>query len=231
MHSDTPDADLLALLDAAREGDPDALEGLLTEIYPSVRLHAHRRVRHRRDAESLADDVAQETLLRVIRSIASCQANTPGALYRWALTITNRVCADLARCPREACIQSTPNLEVLAESVSFREWFSLSWASESTSNKAVSDLLSCVLRSLPDGMVTILELRVQTEMTWPQIARQVRTTATAAKRRYERAQRRFRRDLLTHVLQLPALQQQAVSQRLQQMGIMLPLAGGPDDSH
>lgn len=230
MHSDTPDADLLALLNAARHGDPDALEGLLAEIYPSVRMHAYRRVRDRRDADSVADDIAQDALLRLIRNIESCKADTPGALYSWALTIVNRICLDLARCPQEACVQSTPDLDIVDGHASLREWFSRSSASDPKSSAVLPDLLSRVLQSLPDGMVTVLELRVQMEMTWPEIARQVQTTAAAAKRRYQRAQRRVRKDLLTHILQLPSAQQQVVSRRLQQMGIALPLAGGPDDA-
>lgn len=224
-----PDADLLGLLKAARGGDPDALEGLLAELYPSIRLYAYRRLRDRRDADLLADDIAQETLLRVIRGIESCRAESPTALFGWTLVITRRVVVDLLR-GRHAQIHSTPDLEEVGEHASMCEWLSRSSAPASRGSKVLSDLLDRILESLPEGMIAVLHLRVQMEMTWPEIGEHVRITASAAKRRFQRAQNRMRKALLAQILQLPPSEQQTVRQRLRHMGVDLPHAG-PSDQH
>ncbi len=225
-----PDADLLALLEAARIGDASALEGLLTELYPAIRMHAFRRLRGLRDPESLADDVAQESLLRIVRGVALCRAETPAALFGWALVVTRRVVADLleSKHRQEAWVRPTPDLEAVDGHASLRAWFSRSSPPPSEALTILTDLLGSVLQSLPEGTVAILHLRVQMEMTWPEIASQVRTTAAAAKRRFQRAQERIRKDILAQALRLPPAERRTVSRPLRRLGIALPLADPSD---
>ena len=230
MPADRSDAELLVLLHSARQGDAPALEALLRELYPSIRTYAYRRVRERRDAEALADDIAQEALLRVIHGIASCRAGSIPSLFSWVIVVTRHAMVDLMRNDkdREAWVQSTPDLQPADERASARAWLAEP-SSTSAATALLSDIVNCVLCSLPETTAAILHLRTQLRLSWPEVAAEARTTATAAKRRFQRAQRRIRRDLLMQILQLPAQQQQTVSKRLRQMGVSLPIPSGSED--
>ena len=230
MPADRSDAELRALLHSAREGDGIALEALLRELYPSIRTYAYRRVQARRDAEAVADDIAQEALLRVVHGIGSCRAGSLSSLFSWAIVVTHRVMIDLMRNDkaREAWVRSTPYLQEADERASARAWLTEP-SSTSAATALLADIVNCVLCSLPETTTAILHLRTQLRLSWPEVAAEARTTATAAKRRFQRAQRRIQRDLLAQVLQLPAQQQQTISRRLRQMGVSLPIASGRDD--
>ncbi len=81
---------LTTLLEAARDGDRDALEQFIAETQADVWRLCH----YLGDARA-ADDLAQETYERAIGSIHRYRADGPGRA--WLLTIARRVCADHAR--------------------------------------------------------------------------------------------------------------------------------------
>lgn len=215
------DSELLLLLHGARSGASECMEELLVELYPSIRHHICRQLRGRNEADSLADDIAQEALLRVIHGIGSCHAESPAALFSWVLVIARRVTIDVLR--REHARESwvAADMDAGVEEASLRAWLSPP-PSPAPASIILLDLLDNALQALPHTMVTVLRLRVQTEMTWPEIAQQVRTTAAGAKRRFQRAQQRLRKDVLARILRLPSPTRQTICGRLLQMGVTLP---------
>jgi DNA-directed RNA polymerase specialized sigma24 family protein len=89
-------------------------------------------------------------------------------------------------------------------------------ASESYPN-ALAGAVQKVVRGLPRETQTLLELRVDGGETWPSIAHALRTTAAGAKRRFQRAQERLRRELQDGVDGLPVRQQEALRERLRRI--------------
>ena len=63
------DADLTAMLEAWKGGDPDALERLVALVYPELRRIAHRQLGRRRPGDSLESvGLANEAYLRLVRA-------------------------------------------------------------------------------------------------------------------------------------------------------------------
>ncbi|WP_113698908.1 sigma-70 family RNA polymerase sigma factor [Nonomuraea lactucae] len=90
MSSGISDERLTALALAARESDPDDVEAFVVAAYPHVR----RFVAYLADAES-ADDLTQETFLRVLGSLPRFAGRS--SARSWLLSIARRVVADRFR--------------------------------------------------------------------------------------------------------------------------------------
>lgn len=77
----------LALVEAARQGDPVALEALLRAARPHIRRHAERHcIAH-------ADDATQEVLWTLYRKIPTLRS--VAAFPAWLLRIVARICLGL----------------------------------------------------------------------------------------------------------------------------------------
>lgn len=77
----------LALVEAARQGDPVALEALLRAARPHIRRHAERHcIAH-------ADDATQEALWTLYRKIPTLRS--VAAFPAWLLRIVARICLGL----------------------------------------------------------------------------------------------------------------------------------------
>jgi len=79
------------LLQKARERDPEALAALCERFYPRLLKYMHYRVH-----PSLAEDLAADVLLRVIRSID----RQTGSFVAWLYKIAANVVADHGRASR-----------------------------------------------------------------------------------------------------------------------------------
>lgn len=84
---------------AAREGDGSALDRVLRAMRPVLLRYAARRVRRAGGSTDLAEDIVQDTLIRVATSVGRCTAETPGGLFAWALAIARRAILELHRSP------------------------------------------------------------------------------------------------------------------------------------
>ncbi len=80
-----------ALLEAARQGDRQALERVLETYQPTIRRYARSQCASASDAE----DAAQETLLLVYRRLGTLR--TLEALPGWMFSIVRRECGRLFR--------------------------------------------------------------------------------------------------------------------------------------
>jgi RNA polymerase sigma-70 factor (ECF subfamily) len=87
-------------------GDPNALSPLVRSIFGAVYERCRRRLSDREEAE----DVAQETLLRVVRELPSLDEDCP--FRRWVNTVALRVCLDRMR--RQRIRARVPRLVVAA---------------------------------------------------------------------------------------------------------------------
>jgi RNA polymerase sigma-70 factor (ECF subfamily) len=81
--ADSPDPDL-ALVERIQKGDSTALDELITKYQKWVYTLAYRTVRNHADA----DDVAQETFIRVYRHIGQFQPKTGHQFAGWLYRIT-----------------------------------------------------------------------------------------------------------------------------------------------
>lgn len=80
----------LTLVEAARSGDPAAIDRLLVACQPNIRRYAQRSC-----TISVVDDAVQETLLVLSRYVATLRH--PAALSRWLFAVARRECRRLSR--------------------------------------------------------------------------------------------------------------------------------------
>lgn len=85
------------LLSAARAGDRAAFEALVSRNRSRIRTIAASRLKTRIVLGVTADDVHQETLLRALKAIASCEGRDEEAFLRWLGGIAENVVLELAR--------------------------------------------------------------------------------------------------------------------------------------
>lgn len=87
----------LDLLNAARGGDRRALEALFARYLPRVRQIVCMRMGRRLASFTEYDDIAQETLLRIFRSLDDFESRSEGSFRHWVACSVERAIADAAR--------------------------------------------------------------------------------------------------------------------------------------
>ena len=163
-----------SLLEAARRGDPSALDRLLQVCQPDIRRYAYRHC-----LASDVDDAVQETLLILTRRLQSLRA--VAAFSGWLLQIVRRECRRLER----RLFKLDPYDEVKMEN----------WLATASDQTVRLDLIGA-LESLPEHYREIILLRDFHELTIREIAARIRLTTSATKSRLHRARQLVREYLL-----------------------------------
>lgn len=162
------------LIHAAQNGDPAALNRLLTECQVDARRYARRHCQ-----VSDVDDAVQETLWILTRRIGSLRA--AAAFSSWLFTVVRRECQRLERRMRGL----GPSLDEIAE--------------EQLQHRDTVDLrvdLLAGIEALPPHYREIILMRDFGEMTIAEIASQLGMEVPATKSRLHRAREQLRDWLL-----------------------------------
>ena len=162
------------VIEAARRGDPAALDRLLAACQPDLRRYATRHC-----LISDIDDAVQETLLIVVRRLRALR--TVAAFSGWCFTIVRRECRRLER--------RVFGLDVYEE-IRMEEWL------VTHSDEALRIDLIHALESLPGHYREIVLLRDFEELTLREIAARLALTPAAAKSRLHRARELVREYLI-----------------------------------
>lgn len=164
----------LAVVEAARTGDPAALDALLRQCQPDARRYAQRNC-----FISDVDDAVQEALMIVARKHASVRAIA--AFSGWLFAIVRRECRRLGR----KALNFDPYDEATVER----------WLATHDGDSLRRELMDAI-ESLPADYRNILLLRDFAELTIGEIAEQLGITSAAAKSRLHRARTLAREYLL-----------------------------------
>ena len=165
---------LVPMVEAARRGEPAALDRLLRACQPDIRRYATRHCRL-----SDIDDAVQETLLIVVRRLRALR--TVAAFSGWLFTIVRRECRRLER--RVFGLDGYDELRM-------EEWLS------THSDEALRIDLIHALESLPGHYREIVLLRDFEELTLREIAARLALTPAATKSRLHRARELVREYLI-----------------------------------
>lgn len=161
----------IGLLEAARSGDPAAIESLLAQAQPDIRRYARMQCRATADAE----DAVQETLVSVYRKVDRLRALA--SFSGWLMAIVRRECLRLARLAFGRVSLEHAALEKR-----------LTWL---PMDELRRDLSQC-LQSLPEAYREIVLLRDVEVLTIDAIAERLSLTRESVKARLHRARKLMR---------------------------------------
>ena len=166
------------LVEAAKRGDPGAVEALIAETHKAVYGLVYRLVGNHDDAA----DVMQETYLRIWRSLRSYRGDA--AFGTWVYRIAaNAAMSFLKRRGREA---EPVDPAAIAETER---------PAADPEQPLDAEVLDGALARLPVSMRTVVVLKDVYGFTLDEIARQVGSTEGAVKVRLFRARRRLAEEL------------------------------------
>jgi RNA polymerase sigma-70 factor (ECF subfamily) len=153
-------------------------------VADAVRSFVRRRVAHPQDAE----DITQETLLRLYRHVD--ELRDVGALEGWMYRIARNAIADHHRGGARRPLPVDPaEHEIVGE------------AEEEPADALLVGCLQTLLRRVPDGYRQALELTDLGELTQEQAAVQLGLTTSGMKSRVQRGRRLLRAEI-THCCQV-----------------------------
>jgi RNA polymerase sigma factor (sigma-70 family) len=196
----------------AQEGCARSLDTLLRTVEPPLYRYLVRRVLHAPDAEDLARDLCQETLIRAMTSIRRCTFASDGRVLAWVLTIGRNVLLDhLRRASGRAEVRGEAYWEVT-------EAAGLLPGDEAAAPRLLETFAAEALGQVPETTAELLRLRLGEGRSWKEVANTLGIAESAAKRRFQRAQGALRRQILARVDALPPDARRAVAERLQAPG-------------
>ena len=192
-------------------GDEQALEDLLAGLYTPLLRFLMSRLRGHPDRDDLAQDLAQETLLRVCGSVARCRADTDAQVMAWVLKIARNVIADHVRSPSwlaEALLADEVDLDSVPKEDG-EDWN----PAGSDEEDVIMTLLGRVIIGLPEELACLLWLHLVQRASWAEIGTELGTSPEGAKRRFQRAQKSLRTDMLRRIEGLSESERKAIPAR------------------
>lgn len=187
FHSFETDGDVQAMLDASR-GDSGCLAALIEKHYPGVRRYCRRHVRD----TAVADELTQETFLRVYRSRFRYQASAKFTtwLYRIASNLVLNWLRDTARERGwerlDAARPSGPEIQVRDTG---------SPADERMAREALVAEVRRAVNALPERQRTVVMLHKFENMPGPEIAEALGCSHQAVRSHLYRAYAALREQL------------------------------------
>lgn len=192
-----------------------ALEDLLTALCEPVRRFALARLRRCVDAVDIAEDLVQETLIRLARSVRSCRAETDAEVLGWARTAARHALIDMYRSPSTG-LAAREMAQLFLEEITSQDC-----EPSSVSSSDVQALLRVVMEAYNDAVIATGELiwwRLIMGLEWTEIGPKFSTTAAGAKRRFQRAQDTLRREVMRRIGTLPETERTRVLALLTRFG-------------
>ena len=104
-----------SVYDAIR-GDSAARETLLAWVRPKLTLFALSRLYKSVDASDVAEDVAQDALIRILEYLPRCRAKSTSQFLAWAASITHRLVVDRFRNQFDILSPTRSSIDALAPS-------------------------------------------------------------------------------------------------------------------
>lgn len=165
---------LNALLSALKRGEGDALDGLLALVGRRMLALARGITRSYADAE----DVLQESLLKIVRAVHAFRDGTNG--YAWVMRIVRNTALDFLRKKRRIAIE---NLD---------EFFSLSDERYSAERREEALILEDALQKLGAEDRKMIYYRYYLDFTVREIAAETGMSKSSAERALQRAEERLK---------------------------------------
>lgn len=212
--------DRITLLNRAREGDEAALNKLLDVLRPEVRSYLEGQLQSHPATSAQAEELTQEVLVRIARSVESCEATTGGELWSWVTTIARNARTDRFRKRKREMERRTWDAEQsLLARTTLREVFGETAVPEvGEEGNPLDTVLGRILLEaqgeLSEGTREVVRRKVLLHETWRDTGAAIGTSGSGAKRRWQRAIPRLRREVLARLQELPKELRRPLRRRL-----------------
>jgi RNA polymerase sigma factor (sigma-70 family) len=177
--------DVRRWLPAVRAGTADAETRLLSALRPPLHRFFRARFAVGTDPEAAAEDLTQETLWRIHRHLGSVRGVEAAAFLGWCFMIARRVGLDAVRAAR----REAHTIALDAETLLVSEHGD---ATETTPENPRAIRLAKSQALLSPADQELLWRRIVRNESWLEVGGALRISWTAARRRYQRAQRLLR---------------------------------------
>ena len=161
------------LLERYLQGDCSAISSLIERHSRRVRVYIRLMVK---DAD-LADDIFQETFIKVVRVIDEGRYNDNGKFLSWVLRIAHNKVIDHFRAQRQATMVSE-------SSAGYNVLGTMRFAEQTVEDRIVGEQIDSELRNLvgllPDEQREVVELRYFAGLSFKEIAEQTDVSINTA---------------------------------------------------
>lgn len=184
--------EMYGLFNEARRGDASARNILLNRLRPPVFRWIRNRVSGAIATHALAEDLAQDVLIRINEALEECEAGSEAQFMAWVFTIARHVVIDWRRREPEEVGRryEAGQLDGLVVSAD------VSGAVGSEADRLLGKVLLEAQAGLSPGTQEVIRQRLLYGATWRAAGEAAGTTAGGAKRRWQRATRHLRREVL-----------------------------------
>jgi RNA polymerase sigma-70 factor (ECF subfamily) len=172
------------LMQSVSCGDMGAFDELVERMQPRLYAFCRRHVRQ----EAAAEDIVQESLLRLFKHRARYQAGK--RVSTWLFTIALNLCRDYFRANGRNSSLSDQAVACAAENSRWRPSFSDPL--EQAQKKEMADLLLQALAGLPEQSRKILDLRSSQGLTFEEAALRLGIKPDAARAAASRAYKKLK---------------------------------------
>lgn len=178
-------------------GRRKAVNQILAAVRPEIRAYLTRKLDSLPATEEVARELTQETLFRISRALEDCRAETPGGFRAWRRTIARNIWTDYMRRRGEEMDQRrAPAVTVEAIRVGLFGTTDVNRPPPSPVDRAIGELLLEAQQILSDDTARIIRQRFIYGDTWREAGRAVGTTRASAKRRWQWARERLRKEVV-----------------------------------
>jgi RNA polymerase sigma-70 factor (ECF subfamily) len=201
---------LTDLVQRANRGDTAALERLLTRVHVYVLRYFRRWLYRRTGLEETAEDLAQETLIRIAGALGEFRGGTDAEMMVWCRTVAMNIGTDYLRAKRAEWDLGAMHEEIAAVHPGLDGPWNADELAGSEGMRILLRLLERAQTEEMDASQALLWHRLVQGDSWAGTGETLDIPDTAAKRRYQRAQERLRRAVLRSLVKLPLHELQAV---------------------
>lgn len=169
-----------SLIKKCQKGDRPAFEELIRIYYPYVLGFLHRTIAD----DGVAEDLTQETFLKVIRNIDKYDTTQKSGFGTWIITIARNSYIDYLRRNR-MCPENIDEIEVAAESNTM----------ERVIRKLQYEEAMEAVNKLPYDQRIVIKLKYEEDLTLEQIAKRLGIKAQTVKSRIHDGMVKLRRTM------------------------------------
>jgi len=150
------------LITAYLQGEDDAIQSLIYRHKDKVYTSIYMLVKDK----CIAEDLFQDTFLKIIRTINEKRYNEQGKFLPWAIRVAHNLCMDHFRKERKKIPITTDNGEDILSLFNFNS----DTPNSNLENRQLNDDIRTLIEALPEEQREVVVLRIYGDLSFKEIA-------------------------------------------------------------